>query len=92
MKSINTILIVDDDVGARNILEALLAREGHRLEFAVCGREALEKVQHLTPSLVLLDVMMPEMDGFEVCRQLRAMPRLAEVPNIIITALDDKES
>lgn len=92
MKSINTILIVDDDVGARNILEALLAREGHRLEFAVCGREALEKVQHLTPSLVLLDVMMPEMDGFEVCRQLRAMPRLAEVPIIIITALDDKES
>ncbi len=92
MKQINTILIVDDEPGARNILEALLLREGHHLEFASCGREALEKVRDITPSLVLLDVMMPEMDGFEVCRRLRAMPVLAEVPIIMITALDDRES
>jgi len=92
MKQINTILIVDDEPGARNILEALLIREGHHLEFTSCGREALEKVHTITPSLVLLDVMMPEMDGFEVCRRLRAMPGLAEVPIIMITALDDRES
>ncbi|GAK54221.1 signal transduction histidine kinase [Candidatus Moduliflexus flocculans] len=92
MKQINTILIVDDEPGARNILEALLLREGHHLEFASCGKDALERVQNITPSLVLLDVMMPEMDGFEVCRRLRATPTLAEVPIIMITALDDRES
>ena len=92
MKPINTILIVDDEPGARNILDALLSREGYQLEFASCGGEALEKVQTITPSLVLLDVMMPEMDGFEVCRKLRDTPALAEVPIILITALDDRES
>ena len=89
---INTILIVDDDPNVRYILEGLLLREGYHLEFACGGQEALEKAQVLIPSLILLDVMLPEIDGFEVCRKLRAMPLLAEVPIIIITSLEDRDS
>lgn len=92
MKPMSTILIVDDEPGARDTLEALLLPEGYKLEFASNGREALEKAEALTPSLILLDVMMPEMDGFEVCRHLRSRPLIAEVPIILITALDDRES
>ena len=92
MKHLYSILIVDDEPGARDILKALLSREGYALDTACCGAEALEKAREMTPSLVLLDVMMPEMDGFEVCRRLREMPLLAEVPVIMITALDDRES
>ncbi|MCP4401008.1 MAG: hybrid sensor histidine kinase/response regulator [bacterium] len=92
MAHLNSILIVDDESGARDILEALLLHEGYVLGTACCGAEALEKAGVMTPSLVLLDVMMPEMDGFEVCRRLREMPLLAEVPVIMITALDDRES
>lgn len=88
----STILIVDDDAGARDTLEALLSAEDYHLSFAGNGIEALEKAEHLTPSLILLDVMMPGMDGFEVCRRLRAMPLLAEVPILLITALDDRDS
>ena len=92
MKHSSTILIVDDDSGARDTLEALLAPEGYHLSLACNGVEALEKAKKLTPSLILLDVMMPEMDGFEVCRRLRSIPLLAEVPVIMVTALDDRDS
>lgn len=92
MKYVNTILIVDDDPGARDTLEALLLNEGYHLAFASCGEEALKKAKELTPSLILLDIMMPEMDGFEVCQRLRSLPLLAEVPVIMVTALDDRDS
>jgi putative two-component system response regulator len=88
----NTILIVDDDPGARDTMEALLYYEGYNLNFASSGPEALVKATDLTPDLILLDVMMPGMDGFEVCRRLRSTPLLAEVPIIMVTALDDKHS
>lgn len=87
-----TILIVDDEPGARDTLEALLLPEGYNLTFACNGREALEKAEELTPSLILLDVMMPEIDGFEVCRRLRSLSLLAEVPIVMVTALDDRDS
>jgi len=86
------ILIIDDEVIARESLEALLAGEGYQLEFAVNGPEGLARAGELAPDVILLDVMMPGMDGFEVCRRLRADARLAEVPVLIITALDDRES
>jgi two-component system cell cycle response regulator len=87
-----TILIVDDEPVGRDTLEALLVAQGYELAFAGDGLEALAKAQSLTPDLVLLDVMMPDMDGFEVCRRLRADPLLAEVPVIMVTALDDRDS
>ena len=88
----STILIVDDELGGRKTLEALLKAEGFNLIFAASGAEALDKAAEFAPDLVLLDVMMPGMDGFEVCRRLRADPFLAEVPVIMVTALDDRDS
>ncbi|MCX7682522.1 MAG: GAF domain-containing protein [Anaerolineae bacterium] len=92
MASGSTILIVDDDPAARLVMKALLAREGFELAFAESGAEALEKVSELMPDLVLLDVMMPHMDGFEVCRHLRSNPLTAQVPIIMVTALADRDS
>ena len=88
----NIILIVDDDLQGRETLEALLTQEDYQLVCAASGREAFEKAAAQPPDLVLLDVMMPKMDGFEVCERLRADPRLSEVPVLLLTALDDRGS
>jgi DNA-binding response OmpR family regulator/anti-sigma regulatory factor (Ser/Thr protein kinase) len=92
MNARNLVLVVDDRQVARDMMDALLAKEPYDLTFACDGYEALEKVQALTPDVVLLDIMMPGIDGFEVCRKLRANPRLGEIPIIMLTALDDRES
>lgn len=87
-----TILIVDDQTSVRKSLEGLLFGQGYNLEFASNGSEGLEKASELIPDLVILDVMMPKMDGFEVCEQLRNNPQLREVPIVMLTALDDLNS
>ena len=92
MERHSVILIVDDEPKGRELLDSLLAPQGYQLCFATNGTEALSKASELLPDLVLLDVMMPDQDGFEVCRHLRADPSLAEVPVIMVTALDDQES
>jgi len=92
MKSTSTVLIVDDEPMILEFLEALLIPEGYNLAFANNGTEALQQAAALTPDLILLDVMMPDMTGFEVCRRLRKDPQLAEVPVIMVTALDDREA
>lgn len=86
------ILIVDDQVSVREVLRGLLMEQGYDLVFASNGPEALVTAVEFIPDLILLDVMMPGMDGFEVCRQMRAHPTLAEVPIIMVTALDDMGS
>ena len=86
------ILIVDDSPVGRQALESLLKNQGYQLAFAADGQEALNQANALMPDLILLDVMMPLMDGFEVCRHLRTNPALSEVPVVLVTALDDKES
>jgi len=88
----STILIVDDAPSARETLVALLENEDYELQLAEDGFQALQMLLNLQPDLILLDVMMPGLDGFEVCRRIRSTPRLAEVPIIILTALDDHES
>jgi len=88
----STILIVDDEEVARYTVEVLLSKEGYNLVFAENGEEALKKAEELVPDLMLLDVMMPGMDGFEVCQHLRANKRLGELPIVMITALDDRDS
>lgn len=88
----STILIVDDNAASREALEAILASENYNLQMAEDGIQALEKADAMHPDLILLDVMMPGMDGFEVCRRLRSMPLLAEIPIILLTALDDTAS
>lgn len=92
MKFQATLLIVDDQARGREALATILEPEGYRLIFASSGIEAIEVACKTIPDLVLLDVMMPEMDGFEVCRQLRTDPDLALVPIILVTALDDQAS
>ncbi|MCB0191039.1 MAG: response regulator [Anaerolineae bacterium] len=91
-KSNSTILIVDDEPVGRDALEMLLTAQGYNLAFAGNGIETLSKAAELTPDLILLDVMMPGMDGYEVCRRLRSDPLLADVPIIMVTALDDRDS
>ncbi len=86
------VLAVDDDATAREALASLLAREECETHFVGSGPEALETALALPPDLILLDVMMPGMDGFEVCRRLRAEPSVREVPIVLLTALDDRES
>ena len=92
MQATSTVLIIDDEPIARAGLEALLAGEGYRLEFATNGQEGLAMAAELVPDVILLDIMMPDMDGYEVCRRLRDTPRLRSIPIIIISALSDKES
>jgi two-component system, cell cycle response regulator len=92
MQSMNTVLIIDDEPAARESLEALLTAEGYQLEFAMDGLQGLARAVELYPDIILLDVMMPGIDGFEVCRRLREDPILAEVPVVMITALDDQAS
>jgi len=86
------ILIVDDDPLGIETLESILEGQGYDISSATNGASALEKADQLLPDLILLDVMMPGMDGFEVCRRIRATPKLAEMPIIILTALDDRPS
>ncbi len=86
------ILIVDDEPSARDTMEALLLKEEYQLEFAKDGYEGLKIAETMQPDLILLDVMMPGMNGYEVCRRIRATPTLAEVPIIMVTALDDRSS
>jgi signal transduction histidine kinase len=88
----STVLIVDDDPTAREALAATLEGEGYELQEAKDGIQALQLLKQLQPDLILLDVMMPALDGFEVCRRIRATPALAEVPIILLTALDDRDS
>ena len=69
-----TVLVVDDEPSARATIVALLTPMGHRIEQAGDGTTALRMVEQVRPDLVLLDLMMPDMDGYEVCRRLRAEP------------------
>lgn len=88
----STILIVDDSQSARETLLAALDAQGYQLVTAENGPEALRLASQIRPDVILLDVMMPAMDGFEVCRHIRATPELAEVPIVLLTALDDHAS
>jgi putative two-component system response regulator len=79
------ILVADDDPYVRDFLVEFLSREGYATILATNGREALEQVDRASPDLVLLDVDMPEMDGFEVCRRLKRVERTALIPVTMLT-------
>ncbi len=86
------VLIVDDEFAGRETLQSILEGEGYQLEMAENGPQAIEKAKYFLPDVILLDVMMPGMTGFEVCRRIRNDPQVAEIPIIILTALDDRDS
>jgi len=83
------VLIVDDHHPAADMIGRLFTSHNYRVLCVYHGREALEKARTLQPALVLLDVMMPDMNGFEVLRALRADPRTAHIPAIMVTAKDE---
>src|SRR5713101_9764161 len=85
------ILVVDDEVDNVRLLEALLLRRGYEVIKARNGAEALQQVEREQPDLILLDVMMPIMDGFEVCKILKDNPETRLIPVVIMTALGQVE-
>jgi two-component system, OmpR family, phosphate regulon response regulator PhoB len=80
------ILIVDDEEDLRNLLDLSLRRDGFDTVLAATGNEALEKLKDIHPSLIVLDLMLPDLPGTEVCRRVRANADLASVPIIMLTA------
>ena len=89
MKPSGTILVVDDQPENIRVLVGLLGLQGHRVLAARDGPSALERLRRARPELVILDVMMPGMDGYEVCRRIRADGSLRHVPVIFMSALTD---
>jgi len=85
------ILVVDDRADSRKLLALHLQREGWAVQLAADGEQALALAARTAPDLVLLDVLMPGMDGLEVCRRLRARPATARVPVVMLTSLDETE-
>ena len=85
------VMVVDDDPGMFDVIEALLYREGYELTYVSGGQEALNKLDSIQPDVILLDVMMPGMDGMETCRLLRANDQWKHIPVIMVTALDSKD-
>ena len=86
------ILVVDDEPRNTKLLEAILSREGYRVECAGNGQDALRAVVELRPDLVLLDVMMPDTDGFQVAAQIKSNSDTRNIPIIMVTSLDDRAS
>ena len=80
------ILIVDDDLESLRLISLMLQRRGYEVTAAQSGEQALSKIENENPNLIILDVMMPGMDGYEVCRHLRADPQTSHLPVIMFTA------
>ncbi|MGD2048779.1 MAG: response regulator [Chloroflexota bacterium] len=87
-----SVLVVDDEPTARSMLRLILVRAGFEVLEAKDGYEALEQVKRYIPDLMLLDIMMPGMDGFTVCETLREQERTADLPIIMLSARADPES
>ncbi|MDX2243626.1 MAG: response regulator [Leptolyngbyaceae cyanobacterium bins.302] len=92
MSQTATVLVVDDNFANLSVLSETLDQAGLEVWVAQSGKIALERVKYALPDLILLDVMMPEINGFEACRQLKANPVTKDVPVIFMTALSDTEN
>lgn len=85
------VLIVDDQDANRLLLRDLLESQGHEVTEAADGTEALQRVSEVAPDVVLLDISMPGLDGFEVCRRMKADPATASIPVLLVTALSQRD-
>lgn len=85
------VLIVDDDPATLRMIEYIFDRADYEVYLAATGPEALSKADEAKPDLVILDVMMPDVTGLEVCQRLRAQPALARLPIIMLSAKDQLE-
>ncbi|RLS52289.1 MAG: response regulator [Planctomycetota bacterium] len=86
---IGRILVADDNQQNRDLLEAFLADDGHEILMAVDGKEALQIATTQMPDLILLDIMMPKLSGYEVCSQLKSDPQTRSIPILMVTALKE---
>jgi DNA-binding response OmpR family regulator len=86
------ILIVDDDKQATDLLQKILSSEGYETTAVNDSSKAVQIADSIHPNLIILDLMMPDPDGFKVCRMLRQIPSFIFTPIIIVTALDDTDS
>lgn len=86
------ILVVDDDAMHRDMARNVLEERGFSVEEAVDGEQGLIAAERFQPDLVVLDLMMPQLDGFSVCTRLRRNPKFMQLPILMVTALDDVES
>ncbi|WP_199291500.1 response regulator [Limnothrix sp. FACHB-1083] len=91
MMTIPSILVVDDEPDNFDVIEAFLSDRDYQLHYAWNGLEALKSLHVFQPDVILLDVMMPELDGITTCQKIKAMPEWKSVPIIMVTALSDKE-
>jgi cyclic di-GMP phosphodiesterase len=91
-KAPSRILIVDDEVRNLKLLDSMLKPEGYEIETAMSGEQTLAAIAHRKPDLVLLDVMMPGMNGFQVAGKLKLDPATKAIPIIMVTSLDDRAS
>jgi CheY-like chemotaxis protein len=87
-KPVCTVLVIDDDAGSRRMMQQALRREGWAVREAQNGREGLEAMREREPDLVILDLMMPEMDGFEFALEARRNAAWRDIPIVVITAMD----
>jgi|JFJP01.1.fsa_nt_gi signal transduction histidine kinase len=87
-----TILIIDDEASVRDTLAALLQNPDYRVEMAEDGIAGFERAKQIKPDVILLDVMMPRMNGYDVCKRIRQDEEIKEVPIIMVTALDDRDA
>ncbi len=90
--SSGTVVVADDDAATRLLIRAALEQDGWTVEEATDGAHACEAVQRVQPAIVLLDVSMPKLDGFEACARLRTLPSGRHIPVMMITGMDDQES
>ncbi|MBI5027046.1 MAG: response regulator [Nitrospirae bacterium] len=86
------VLVVDDEEKSLRLLDSLLTAAGYETESATNGVKALSRAKDFKPDLILLDIMMPEMDGYKVCRRLKSDSNTKDIPVVMITALADRES
>jgi signal transduction histidine kinase len=85
-----SLLVIDDEPDNFDVIEALLSRQDYQLHYAPSGAAAISSLDAFQPDLILLDVMMPDMDGIEVCRKIKALPPWQYVPIIMVTALSGR--
>ena len=83
------ILIADDNEQNRELLEAYLADVGYEIEMSFDGPSTLEKVKSFQPDIVLLDIMMPKLSGYEVCQRMKADKAMHDIPILMVTALNE---
>ncbi|HBE18049.1 MAG TPA: hybrid sensor histidine kinase/response regulator [Cyanobacteria bacterium UBA11149] len=86
-----TILVIDDDPDNFDVIETLLCHENYHFNYASSGIKALDRLDTIAPDIILLDVMMPDMNGIEVCRRIKTNPNWRHIPIIMVTALSSKE-